>query len=149
MDIQALIQDYLTKTQIMHLATTHGNKPWVTALYFAVDINLSIYWLSRRSRRHSREIEKNSHVAGTIVIPHSYGDKVRGLQFEGEARVLHDQDAVAGKGVYSSKFWVVEDRASNDVEGEDNQGCYQIKPERFILYDEVNFPNSPSQELKL
>lgn len=82
-------------------------------------------------------------------MPHNYGDKVRGLQFEGEARELKDQDAVAGKEVYSSKFWVVEDRVRNIVEGEDNQGCYQIKPKKFILYDEVNFPDNPTQELKL
>ncbi len=133
----------------MHLATSHGSKPWSTPVYFASDIDMNIYWLSRKNRRHSREISNNSHVAGTIVVPHNYGEKVRGLQVEGEARELKDQDAVAGRNIYSSKFWIVEDRAMNRLEGEDKQVCYQLRPERFVLYDEVNFPDNPTQEFKL
>lgn len=149
MDIRALIQDYLTKAQLVHLGTSHGEKPWVTAVYFAADVDLNLYWLSRKNRRHSREISNNSHVAGTIVLPHNYGDKVRGLQFEGEARELKDEDAISGRNIYSSKFWIVEDRVMNLKEGDTSQVCYQARPVRFVLYDEVNFPDNPSQEFKL
>ncbi len=148
-DVKSLVQDFLMKAQIMQLGTSHGSKPWVTTLYFAADVNMNIYWLSRESRRHSKEIENNSHVAGTIIFPLNYGDKVRGLQFEGQARMLKDQDALAGRNIYSSKFWIVEDRAMNSAQGDSTQGCYQLRPERFVLYDEVNFPDNPTQELRM
>lgn len=149
MDLASIIRDFLTTAQLMHLGTTHGGKPWVTPVYFAADIELNLYWLSRRNRRHSIEIGNNSHVGGSIVIPVNYGEKVRGLQFEGEARQLDGQDADAGRNIYSSKFWIVEDRVMSAIEGGDPQVCYQIRPSKFMLYDEVNFPQSPSQEYKL
>lgn len=149
MDVKALVVDYLTSAQIVHLGTSHGNKPWVTTLYFAADIDMNIYWLSRKSRRHSKEIADNSKVAGAIILPHNYGEKVRGLQFEGNARELGGQDAVAGRNIYSSKFWIVEDRVMSAAEGGDPQVCYQIRVEKYLLYDEVNFPDNPTQELKI
>ncbi len=149
MDLRKIIQEYLTTAQMMHLGTSHGNKPWVTTVYFAADIELNFYWLSRKSRRHSSEISKNSHVAGAIVLPHNYGDKVRGIQFEGEARELSDEDANAGRTIYKSKYWIVEDPVMSAVEGGDPQICYQVKPSKILLYDEVNFPQNPSQELKI
>lgn len=131
---------------MLHLATSHGSKPWVVTLYFAADINMNIYWLSRNNRRHSREISNNSHVAAAIVLPHNYGDKVRGLQVEGVASELKDQDAAAARNIYSSKFWIVEDRALNNRDSEGMQGCYRLQPDKFVLYDEVNFPDNPIQE---
>ncbi len=149
MDLASIIRDLLTTAQLMYLGTSHGGKPWVTPVYFAADVDMNIYWLSRKSRRHSIELSNNSHVAGSIVIPVNYGEKVRGLQFEGNARELSGQDADSGRNIYSSKFWIVEDRVASAVEGGDPQICYQLKPERYSLYDEVNYPSSPSQELKL
>lgn len=149
MDLAQIIRDFLTTAQLMNLGTSHSGKPWVTPIYFAADVEMNIYWLSRKSRRHSQELSNNSHVAGSIVLPVKYGEKVRGLQFEGDARELKEQDAIAGRNIYSSKFWIVEDRAASVAEGGDPQICYQLKPEKFILFDEVSFPDSPSQEFKL
>ncbi len=149
MDLRKLIQEYLTAAQMMHIGTVKGNKPWVTTVYFAADIELNLYWLSRKSRRHSQEISKNSHVAAAIALPHTYGDKIRGLQLEGEARELSGVDADAGRNIYKSKYWIVEDPVMTAVEGGDSQMCYQVRPTKIILYDEVNFPTSPMRELKL
>ena len=149
MDLGAIIQDYLIKGQLMNLATSSWNKPWITPVYYASDVNMNIYWLSRNSRRHSQELRKNSHVAGSIVLPVHYGEKVRGLQFEGEARELTGSDAEAGRNIYKSKYWIVEDRLMTVVEGKDEQACYQLRPKTFLLYDEVNFPQNPTQILNL
>lgn len=149
MDLRALVQDYLVKAQMMHIATSRDHQPWIATVYFAPDIDMNLYWMSRASRRHSQEIAENPKVAGTIVLPHNYGDKVRGLQFEGIAKQLSDGDAQKGINIYSSRFWIVEDRATTANEGEDQHFCYQIHPSKFVLFDEVNFPNDPRQELKL
>ncbi len=149
MDLRELVRDYLTKAQIMQIATVHDHQPWVATVYFATDIDLNLYWMSRASRRHSQEILENPKVAGTIVLPHNYGEKVRGIQFEGTARQLSDGDAQAGINIYSSRFWIVEDRATTAAEGGDQHFCFQIRPSKFVLFDEVNFPTDPRQELKM
>lgn len=149
MDLRELVRDYLTKAQIMQIATVRDHQPWVATVYFATDIDLNLYWMSRASRRHSQEILENPKVAGVIVLPHNYGEKVRGIQFEGNARQLSDGDAQAGINIYSSRFWIVEDRATTVSEGGDQHFCYQIRSSKFVLFDEVNFPNDPRQELKL
>jgi uncharacterized protein YhbP (UPF0306 family) len=148
MDLRRIIQEYLTTAQMMHIGTDRGNKPWVTTVYFAADIELNLYWLSRKSRRHSQDISKNPHVSAAIVLPHNYGDKVRGVQIEGEARELLGVDADAGRNIYKSKYWIVEDRIMTAAEGGDPQVCYQVRPTKILLYDEVNYPESPSQEFK-
>jgi uncharacterized protein YhbP (UPF0306 family) len=148
MDLKMFIQDYLNKAQIMQIATVHDHQPWVATVYFATDVDMNLYWMSRKDRRHSKEIGDNPKVAGTIVLPHNYGDKVRGLQFEGTALELSDGDAQAGINIYSSRYWVVEDRVS-PIQGGDGHPCFQIRPSLFVLYDEVNFPENPRQELKM
>ncbi len=149
MDLASIVRDFLTTAQLMYLGTAHGGRPWVAPVYFAADVDMNIYWLSRVGRRHSVELSNNSHVAGSIALPVNYGEKVRGLQFEGEARLLEGQDADSGRNIYSSKFWIVEDRAASVAEGGDPRICFQVRPSRFVLYDEVNFPDNPSQEFKL
>lgn len=149
MDVRSLIGDYLVQAIMMHIGTCHGGNPWVTTVYFASDTNLNLYFLSRKNRRHSREISNNNHVAGAIVLPHNYGDKVRGIQFEGKGRELGGEEAEGGRSIYQRKFWIVEDRVLNQQEGVDLEGVFQIVPERYVLFDELNFPANPSQELKM
>ena len=147
MDLKSIIFDYLSKAQMMQLGTSHNNQPWVTTVYFAYDANLNLYWLSNPSRRHSEEIKKNSKVGGSIVMMHNYGDKVRGLQFEGEARKLDGPDAELAVNIYKSRYWIVESRATNEPGPQDT--CYQLHPKKFTLYDEINFPQNPSQVLEI
>ncbi len=149
MDLRAIIQDYLLKAQILDLGTSKDNKPWVTTLYFAVDANLNLYWMSRSSRRHSQELESNPHVSGSILFPAVYGEKVRGLQVQGTAKQLNGEEADAGRNIYTSKYWIFEDRATTKIEGKDEHTCYQLKPSLYILYDEINFPDNPTQQLKI
>ncbi|MDO8269464.1 MAG: pyridoxamine 5'-phosphate oxidase family protein [Candidatus Levybacteria bacterium] len=148
MDLRGHIQDYLSKVQMMQLGTSQSNQPWVTTVYFVSDINLNLYWLSDPEKRHSKEIEKNSKVAGTFVLPQLYGEKVRGLRFEGEARRLTGDENINGVMIYKSRFWIVEDRAKTHT-GEVVDTCYQIRPKAYYLLDEINFPSNPNQVLTL
>ena len=142
MDLRKLVQDYLIQTHMLHLATVHDDQPWSATVYFASDIDLNLYWLSSTNTRHSQNISKNSKVSGSIVLPHTYGNKLRGLQLQGNARQLFDEEANQGFNVFKTKFWVVERPG-------DTHSCYQLKPSNFILNDEMNFPDDPIQELKL
>jgi uncharacterized protein YhbP (UPF0306 family) len=89
-DVEKVIRKYLPDVIHMSLATTDGNKPWVCEVHFVYDNDLNLYFRSLESRRHSRDIAKNSNVAGNIVEQHNLTMKPRGLYFEGTAELLKD-----------------------------------------------------------
>lgn len=147
MDIKQLIKDYLTQAKLMQVATVRDNQPWVCTVYFACDEQMNLYWISKTTRRHSEEIRDNEKVAGTIVLPHTPGDDVRGIQFQGKAIELNDKDAAKiGMQYYAKRFGVEKERVTAIIENSDGHVCYKITPIMFVLFDEVNFPDNPRQE---
>lgn len=149
MDIKDEIKTYLASTQIMQLSTSSNDQPWTATVYFAYDSNLNIYWLSRSDRRHSRDIEKNSKVSGAITKLHTYGEKVRGIQFEAIAEKLAGEDASSGLEIYYERYSMARDRVKNLLVGSAGETLviYRAIPSRFVLFDEVNFPDNPLQEV--
>ncbi len=144
--VRQLIVDYLGKAVLMQVATVSGIKPWVCSVYFAFDGNLSLYWLSRKDRRHSEELRTTPTVAGAIVLPHTPGDDVQGIQFEGVAKELTDiSQAKKGLEVYAKRFSLSTDRVTEIISGTDGHVCYTIQPSSFVLFDEVHFPDDSRQ----
>lgn len=148
--VRGLIEDYLKEAKLMQIATSKENQPWACSVYFAYDTLLNLYWVSLPTRRHSQEIVDNSKVAGTIVLPHTPGDKVRGIQFQGVAKELVDKkqikEAIA---FYAKRFNMASKRVNAIINNKDGHVCYVIKPKTLVLFDEVNFPKTPRQEYKL
>jgi len=106
MDLRKLIEDYLKKAMLMQIATVKNKKPWVASVWYAHDEDWNLYFISRKSRRHSQEIKKNPNIAGAIAIPHTKGsgEKVRGLQFEGTARVTKGKEVKKAVDLYLAKY---------------------------------------------
>ncbi len=149
MDIKDEVTTYLASTQIMQLSTSNNEQPWTATVYFAYDSNLNIYWLSRSDRRHSQDIEKNSKVSGAIAKLHTYGEKVRGVQLEGIAEKLMGDEASQGLEIYYNRYNKARDRVRNIIAGAVGETIviYKLKPTKFVLFDEVNFPDNPRQEI--
>lgn len=143
------IIEYLTKANMMQVATSKHDRPWVCNVYFAFDDKLNLYWISKITNRHSEELRNNEHVAGAIVLPHTMGDKVRGIQFEGIAKELIDpkiaEDAMQW---YAKRYGMPADRVKSIVENTDGHVVYVITPKTYVLFDEVNFPDNPRQEYR-
>lgn len=149
-NLRKLIDDYLKMATLMQVATANNNQPWACSVYFAHDDKLNLYWISLPIWRHSQELRANKKVAGTIVLPHTLGDKVRGLQFQGVAKELHQKNEVKyALTFYTKRFHTSPKRVSAIIAGTDGHLCYQIKPSLFVLFDEVNFPDEPRQEYQL
>lgn len=150
MNLKKLIVDYLNSARLMQIATSRNDQPWVCSVYFAFDKQLRLYWLSKSDRRHSVEIQLNQKIAGSIVLPHAPGDKVRGIQFQGIAKELTGKSAIsAGMNVYAKRFGMKEERIAAIISGTDGHACYQMIPSLYVLFDEVNFPEQPRQELAI
>lgn len=148
--IKRLIEEYLDKARLMQVATSKNNQPWACSVYFAYDDALNLYWISQPSRRHSQEIRINDKVAGTIVLPHTPGDDVRGLQFQGTAKELTQRkDIEQAMKLYAKRYGMDAKRVSAIVENIDGHMCYVVHPVLYVLFDEVNFPDSPRQEYTL
>ncbi len=148
MDLRKLIEDYLKEAKLMQLATASDNQPWTCSVWFAADEDLNIYWFSATGRRHSEEVSKNPKVAGAIVLPHTPADPPRGLQFEGVAELLTDQaDIDKAISVYQGRIFSKKQIDEFVEDDEKPHSFYKIKPSQFVLFDVVNFPENPRQEL--
>src|SRR3989344_3875554 len=74
MDIKARILEGLSKGHLMSLATLDDGGLWVADVIYIYDDNLNIYWMSYPNVRHSKAIEKNGQVAGSITVT-CYGEE--------------------------------------------------------------------------
>lgn len=151
MDLRKLIQEYLEKARLMQVSTSKDNKPWTCSVYFAYDEDLNLYWISLPTTRHSQELRENEHVAGTIVLPHTPGEDVRGLQFEGVAKEITTTDKGFEHALltYAKRMGMKEERQKEITNGTDGHAVYMIDPTSFVLFDTLNFPNNPRQKLSL
>jgi uncharacterized protein YhbP (UPF0306 family) len=147
-----ILWKYLGEAKLMSIATVSGKHPWAASAWYVHDKDWNLYFLSRKSRRHSLEMKKNPNVAGTIVTPHviGSGEKVRGVQFEGTARECNWEELKLGRELYTKKYPTAENiplqmfRLVKFI-----ATYYIIKPKKFVLYDEINFPKDPRQEIKV
>jgi uncharacterized protein YhbP (UPF0306 family) len=89
-DVEQVVREYIDKTVHMSLATVHDGMPWVCEVHFAYDNDLNLYWRSKPSTRHSRELMANPRVAGNIIDKYALGEAPVGVYFEGTARVVTD-----------------------------------------------------------
>lgn len=149
MDVKQLIKDYLQEARLMQVATAKENQPWACTVYFAFDENLNLYWISLPSTRHSQEIMANEKVAGTIVLPHVPGQKPRGIQFEGTAQQAQGDAMQKTMDIYATRMGMNDQRKQDILDGTDGHVPYVITPTLFVLFDTVNFPDNPRQELAL
>ena len=132
----------------MQLATVDGDQPWICTVWFVADDDLNLYWLSYPTRRHSQEIAKHQKVAAAIAIKTAY--PVIGVQVEGEAEVVSDESNVKSiTDKYIAKYDTGHDFYQNFVAGSNQHQLYRLKPNMFVLFDEVNFRDQGRVERRL
>jgi uncharacterized protein YhbP (UPF0306 family) len=145
MDVGGLIRQYLDQARIMQLATSHNGQPWVVSVHFAFDDELNIYWMSTKERRHSREIYDNPLVAMTIPMRHPDNPLI-GFSAEGEAEMVSRIESEGIINNYYDRFNLSEKFRSGYFMGTEKHELFKMKPRLFVLFDELNFPDSPRQE---
>lgn len=147
--LKKLIKEYLENARMMQIATVKNDQPWVCTVYFAFDKDFNLYWISQQTRRHSEELRNNKKTAGTIVLHHTPGDSVRGIQFQGTAKELLDKkEAKVALACYAKRYGMPVKRVKEILDGTDGHVAYKITPSLYVLFDEVNFPNDPRQAYK-
>src|SRR3989344_3594293 len=102
-DLRNLIEEILYGSREMVLATCSNNIPWASVLVFGHDTDLNLYWISFENTRHSKEIEKNPNAAATITKEPTGGGQDKGLQVQGLARELTEEEILGAAKEYFAK----------------------------------------------
>ena len=148
MKVNDLIGKYINQAYLMQVATVRENKPWICSVYYVADERLRLYWLSFPTRRHSREIAQNPEVA--IAIAAKTGQPVIGIQAEGTAEIVTDEKVVEKiMKDYVKKYNVGHDYYENFIAGKNKHMMYCFTSQNYVLFDEVNFPDNPRQEISI
>lgn len=152
MELANIIRDYLDQYPIITVASESQGRPWICTVYFAFDHNLSMYFISKLSRRHSQELVENSSVACAVCKPHKtpFQDPCRGLQIEGSCTILNlENEAALPFDLYMKRFPAskIFHSTLSDVLAPAERRMFRISPKRIVLFDEANFPSQPQQEL--
>jgi uncharacterized protein YhbP (UPF0306 family) len=150
-DIKKQIKNHLKKARVMQLATSADNRPWICNVHFYSDDNLTVYWISTVERRHSRDIEKNPHIAVTIKIHEDTPEEpyIIGLSAEGEAELIAEKEAKKIAAHYKNKLGKPQSLMDDILAGRNPHKFYRLKPVKFVLFDTKNFPANPRQEYTL
>ncbi len=148
MDPLELIRQYLPKGRMMQIATVSGDQPWICTVYFVEDDDLNLYWLSLPTRRHSQEIAAHSKVA--VAVPIKFDKPVTGIQAEGVAAPVTDKQTIADiMRRYVERYNSGQQFYDLFVAGQNQHVLYKFTPSKYVLFDEVTFPDDGRKEIKL
>ena len=143
-----LIQKLLAEGSVLQLATASGDQPWICTVYYVVDEDLNIYWLSYTSRRHSRELVKQPNAAISVAI--KLDKPVIGIQAEGSVEVVTDHTQVQNiMKRYVAKYDAGKDYYDNFIAGKNQHQIYKFIPRQYVLFDELHFPENGRQEWQI
>ena len=83
-DLRALAKEILNDGYLISLGFADSEGVWVSDVVYVSDDDLNIYWISKTDTRHSKALERNAAIAGTITAVEKV-DAERALQIAGTA----------------------------------------------------------------
>lgn len=136
------VREYLQgSATTLQIATVCDGQPWVASVYFVVDDDLNVYWLSWPERRHSQDIAVNPRVAAVVAVKQD--QPVIGVQFAGNAEIVTDIDSVHKVApLYVAKYGQGEKFVEHYEAGTNRHQLYRLTPSEVQLFDELNYPSA-------
>lgn len=137
MEIRNIIDSVLDKGYLLSLGTVDDGGVWVADLIYVHDSDFNIYWLSRADARHSKALERNTEVAGTISLSNDPAEKDIGLQLTGFAEnfdVFLPEMTIE----YIRKRRRPQIRDAMEILKSGKLSWYKLKPRRIeLIYEEL------------
>ncbi len=119
----------------MCLATTRDNQPWVAPVFYAVWQN-SLIFLSAPHTRHSKHLDLNPLVSGSIQEDYANWKDIKGIQLEGRVERIGDRHKRAVVNCYADKFPVTGPDAPVEIaRALDKVGWYQLHIAQMLFID--------------
>ncbi len=126
----------------LSLATIGRHQPWIAPLYYAVDDQNILYFVSDKTSRHARYIKKNSTVAVSIFNSQEIPEKVNGIQIKGEAYQVKLKELPHALSIYFKKRFsdLLSERIKDHLNpikylGEFPYRVYKIIPHKAYILD--------------
>jgi uncharacterized protein YhbP (UPF0306 family) len=147
MTVEQLIRKYLAAGHMMQLATVADAQPWVCTVYYVADDDLNLYWISVPGRRHSQEIAAHAPAAAAIPIAFTPGEKVVGMQVEGDAAAVTEAaELQRAAELYHARFNHDDSFVDDYVAGRRDHKFYRLQPRLIVLFDEQTFATNARKE---
>ena len=111
--MRPVLRDFLTSRSTLALATAglDDGRPQVAPLFFVSDDDFTLYWVSDPDSRHSVNIADWNDAAATIYSDTWEWTGIQGVQIEGDAAALDDDDErQRALALYRAKFPFVNDK---------------------------------------
>lgn len=149
--VKTIINNYLTNTRVLQLATSRNNQPYCINLHFYSDLKMNLYFSSGANKRHSSEIATNNRVCAAI---HAHEDSqsepwVAGISIEGKCTIATTEEIEKIADEYCKKLG--KDRSLIEKTLDTNSGVsmYKVTPSEITIFDNKNFPNNPRETLTI
>ena len=144
------ILKYLRSQHLMSLAPAKNYQPWACTVYFAVDSDLNLYFVSPPDADHCRYLTKNQHISASIYDSRQkVNSKKEGLQFKGTVKVITPVPEIKK----ALKLWNQANPGAEKFINYDNMvkkvissKIYKIKPGLFKYFNEALYGD---KELKV
>lgn len=138
-----IVGPFLDHFTTLSLATTGPAGVWNAPVFFARDQALTLYFISSSKTRHARDLESNPQVAVTVYGNVENWAEISGVQLEGRAEVIGEDDRAAAEQIYLARFPAVKSilaSPANDDERKIAAGFaashfYKITPTFIRLID--------------
>ncbi len=133
--ISACVREYLNRHNVLCLATSEAQQPWVAPVFYAV-WQKSLVFLSASHTRHCRNLQKNPLASGSIQEDYSDWKDIKGIQLEGKVMQLESSDAVSALECYSAKFAITGPDAPVEItKALHKVSWFQLLPQRMYYID--------------
>jgi uncharacterized protein YhbP (UPF0306 family) len=114
-----------------------GNAPHAASVFYAVDDDLRLVFLSKRTSLHGSHIGDAASVAVTVSENYADWEMIQGVQLWGEARLLEGTVKAGAFLLYVRRFPFVRDLAADPHRAElmRGVGVYRVEPIRAAFTD--------------
>lgn len=147
------IAEYL-KSNIQFALATFGEYPWIATMYYGVDDDLNIFFLTKPSTIHAQGLYKNPQVSAVIAnSPQDPQSKKVGMQIYGFAEELKDKEELNKAFMIWGGVLGITDFDTYSYEGiksgKLSYRLYKLTPKKIKYYNENIWEEGKEQTIEL
>ena len=135
---QTRIDAWLAGHHVMTLATQGPQGPWAAAVFYALDADGALLFLSAPKSRHGIDLAADARCAATVQDQPDDWMQIRGLQMSGRVEPVPANAVAAARARYAQRFPFMRAGAGLPLtlaQALNKVGWFRFVPERLRLVD--------------
>lgn len=145
--------EFLNNQKLLSIATINNELPWIFNVYYSIDKDFNIYFVSPESNNHSKHIKLNSNVSFTSVwFDNSNLDNRKSIQGRGVcSKVTNIKDVTHALRIHLKKYpeWSQFINLNNILNKVIESRVYVIKPTYIKYWDDELYGEEGIKEFNL